>query len=154
LIGPDVYRLDFQASPDAGPVEVFVSSRPDRTDSDKPTLTVRKSPVEVSAPGRTGRIYFHLKPASGVTRVVSVRRLPLQGAANFRDLGGYRASDGRYVRWGLVYRSNHLANLTANDYRYLAGLGIRLVCDVRTEDERKRSPTRWIGPAPEFLAAP
>ncbi len=28
LVGLGVYRIDFQASPDAGPVEVFASSRP------------------------------------------------------------------------------------------------------------------------------
>jgi protein-tyrosine phosphatase len=154
LIGRDLYRIDYRASPDAGPVEVFASSRPDLIDSPKALLAIRKTPADISLPGRPGRIYFHLKPASGQTRVVSIRRLPLDGAANFRDLGGYRASDGHYVRWGLVYRSNHLANLTANDYRYLASLGIRLVCDVRTEAERERSPTQWIGLAPEFLSAP
>ena len=103
LIGPGVYRLDYQAAPDAGPVEVFASSRPDSIDSIKPVLTIRRTPANVSIPGQMGRIYFHLKPASGPTRVVSIRRLPLEGAKNFRDLGGYRTSGGRYVRWGLVY---------------------------------------------------
>ena len=154
LIGVGVYRIDFQASPDAGPIEVFASSRPDRIDSAKPLLTIRKAPAEVSISGHTGRIYFHLKPASGATRVVSVRRLPLEGAKNFRDLGGYRTSDGHYVRWGQVYRSNHLVNLTAKDSEYLGSLGIRLVCDVRSDGERARAPDHWTGNAPEFLAVP
>jgi protein-tyrosine phosphatase len=153
-IRPGVYRLDFQASPDAGPVEVFASSRPDRIDSPRPLLSIRKAPAEVSIWGRTGRIYFHLKPASGTTRVVSIRRLPLEGAKNFRDLGGYRTSDGRYMRWGLVYRSNHLVNLTAKDSEYLNSLGIRLVCDVRSDGERARAPDHWTGNAPEFFAVP
>src|SRR6184192_3796062 len=154
LISPGVYRLDYQASPRAGVVEVFASSRPDRIDSAKPVLTIRKTPAEVSIPGQTGRIYFHLKPASGPTRVVSIRRLPLEGAKNFRDLGGYRTFDGHYVRWGLVYRSNHLVNLTAKDFEYLNSLGIRLVCDVRSEGERARAPDHWSGNAPEFFSVP
>src|SRR6266403_872338 len=154
LISPGVYRLDYQASPQAGGVEVFASSRPDRIDSAKPVLTIRKSPAEVSIPGQTGRIYFHLKPALGPTRVVSIRRLPLEGAKNFRDLGGYRTSDGRYVRWGQVYRSNHLVNLTAKDSENLGSLGIRLVCEVRSDGERARAPDHWTGNAPEFLAVP
>jgi protein-tyrosine phosphatase len=153
-IADGVYRLDYQASPNAGAVEVFASSRPDKIDSAKPVLIIRRPPAQVSVAGRSGRVYFHLKPASGGTRVVSIRRLPLEGATNFRDLGGYRTSDGRYVRWGMVYRSNHLVNLTANDYKYLASLGIRLVCDVRTPGERMRAPTHWMGQAPEFLSAP
>ena len=152
LVGLGVYRIDFQASPDAGPVEVFASSRADRIDSAK--LTIRSAPAEVLISARTSRIYFHLKPASGTTRVVSIRRLPLEGAKNFRDLGGYRTSDGHYVRWGQVYRSNHLANLTAKDSEYLGSLGIRLVCDVRSDGERARAPDHWTGNAPEFLAVP
>jgi len=153
-VGSGVYRIDFQASPGATPVEVFASSRPDRIDSAKAVLTIRRAPVDVSVPDRSGRVYFHLKPAVGATRIVSIRRLPLQGARNFRDLGGYRTSDGRYVRWGLVYRSNHLVNLTARDSEYLSSLGIRLVCDVRSEGERARAPDHWLGNAPEFFSAP
>jgi len=153
-IGPGLYRIDYQASAGAGEVKVFASSRPDGFDSAKPLLTIQHPPADVAVPAGLGRVYFHLKPASGATRVVSIRRLPLEGASNFRDLGGYRTSDGQYVRWGLVYRSNHLANLTAKDYEYLKSLGIRLVCDVRTERERQRSPTRWMGPPPEFLTTP
>lgn len=154
LIAPGVYRLNYQASPGAGPVKVFASSQPDRIDSDKPLVTIQRTPAEVSVPGNPGRIYFHLKPASGPTRVVSVRRLPLEGAKNFRDLGGYRADDGRYVRWGLVYRSNYLVDLTPRDFAYLNALGIRLVCDVRSEAERARSPDEWVGKAPELFSIP
>jgi protein-tyrosine phosphatase len=154
MIGPGTYRLDYRASPGTGPVEVWVSSRPDRIDSATPALSIKQPPAEVLVPAHTGRVYFHLKPPSGTPRVVSVRRLPLEGAPNFRDLGGYRSSDGRYTRWGLVYRSGHLANLTASDYQYLNNLGIRLVCDVRTEGEKTRFPTHWIGQVPEILAVP
>ena len=154
MVGPGVYRVDFQASPGATPVEVFASSRADRIDSAKAVFTIRSPPADVSVSSLSGRVYFHLKPAAGATRVVSVRRLPLEGARNFRDLGGYRASDGRYVRWGLVYRSGHLVNLTARDSQYLGNLGIRLVCDVRSEGERARARGHWQGNAPEFFSVP
>jgi protein-tyrosine phosphatase len=154
LIRPGVYRLNFQASPDAGSVQVFASSSPDRIDFLKPLVTLREAPAEVLVMQNPGRVYFHLKPKSGATRVVSIRRLPLEGAKNFRDLGGYRAADGRYVRWGRVYRSNHLVNLTASDSAYLNALGIRLVCDVRSDGERARAPDHWTGNAPEFFSVP
>jgi len=154
MIRPGTYRLDYRASPGTGAVEVWVSSRPDRIDSATPSLSIKQPPAEVLVPGNPGRVYFHLKPVSGIPRVVSIRRLPLEGAANFRDLGGYPSSDGRYVRWGLVYRSGHLANLTASDYQYLNSLGIRMICDVRTEGERTRFPTHWIGQAPIILTVP
>ncbi len=151
--GPSSYRLSYEAS-EGGPVTVYASSSADRIDTRQPVAVIQKSPAEVSVPGRMGRVYFHLKPENGTTRVVSIRRLPLDGAINFRDLGGYRTKDGKYVRWGLLYRSDHLVNLTEKDYEYLNGLGIKTVCDLRTGFERERSPTAWQGKPPEFLIAP
>jgi protein-tyrosine phosphatase len=154
LSSSGVYTINFQSPPNIGAVEVFASSRPDRVDSAKPVGIIRKAPANVSVPERSGRTYFHLRAPSGDTRVVSVRRLPLEGAKNFRDLGGYRTADGHYVRWGLVYRSGYLADLTKADYEYLSTLGIRLVCDVRADSERTRSPTQWGGSSPEILSVP
>ena len=79
----------------------------------------------------------------------------LEGAANFRDIGGYATADGRHVRRGLVYRSNQLSDLTSKDYERLNGFGIKLVCDFRTDGERQRQPTRWQGnPLPDMMHAP
>ena len=150
--GPSAYRLYFQAPQEAGPVSIYVSAHPDQIDSAKPILVASNGPVEVTVPATSGRVYFHLKPKSGPTRVVSIRRLALEGAANFRDLGGYSTSDGHHVRWGVVYRSGQLTALTAKDYDYLAGIGLRLVCDFRIDTERGRAPTRWQGAAaPEIV---
>lgn len=71
------------------------------------------------------------------------RVLPLAGGRNFRDLGGYETNDGRRVRWGQLFRSGVLSYLTAEDHRHLARFGIRLVCDLRTQHERQREPSRW-----------
>ena len=68
------------------------------------------------------------------------RRLPLQGPDNFRDLGGYEGWQGRPVRWGRLYRSNELAELTTSDLGYLSRLDVKLVCDFRSDGERKEKP--------------
>lgn len=149
--GANSYRISFEGGPANGDVAVFASSRADRIDTRTPLVNARKSPVEVTVPG-TGRVYFHLKPPSGPVRVVSVRRLPLEGAPNFRDLGGYRTTDGRHVKWGLVYRTGKFDKLTEKDYQYVAGLGVELVCDYRMDWERQQAPTKWPGvPRPTFL---
>ncbi len=145
------YRLTFTAAQDAGRIAIYASSSPSRRDSTSPLTVTAASPVSVSVPG-TARVYFHLEPAVGPSRVVSIRRLPLEGARNFRDLGGYRTEDGRFVKWGMLYRSDHLVSLTASDYEYLAKLGIRVVCDLRTPSERAKSPTRWQGTGPEIMS--
>ncbi|HEX9470981.1 MAG TPA: tyrosine-protein phosphatase [Bradyrhizobium sp.] len=64
------------------------------------------------------------------------RHLNLAGASNFRDLGGYRASDGRKVRWRQIFRSNHLGHITEADIEILRGLGIRSAFDFRGTEER------------------
>jgi protein-tyrosine phosphatase len=64
------------------------------------------------------------------------RHLNLAGASNFRDLGGYRASDGRTVRWRQLFRSNHLGNITDGDVEILRGLGLRSAFDFRGTEER------------------
>jgi protein-tyrosine phosphatase len=63
------------------------------------------------------------------------RLLPLVGAYNFRDLGGYRTVDGRVTRWGVLYRSDTLHELTPADLEVLRGLGLASVIDLRTASE-------------------
>ena len=46
------------------------------------------------------------------------RRVPLQGSANFRDIGGYLTTDGSSVRRGVVFRSGSLDQLS-EDFRLL-----------------------------------
>ena len=76
----------------------------------------------------------------------------LEGVANFRDIGGYRTADGRKVRCRQIFRSGGLNNLTNNDFNTLSSLGLRLVCDLRSEHERSNEPTVWPkGFAPDTL---
>jgi len=72
------------------------------------------------------------------------RRIPLDGASNFRDFGGYAASGGR-VRHGLLFRSDRLSRLTEADLRVLQPLGLRLIIDLRRSSERAQAPTAWYG---------
>ena len=64
------------------------------------------------------------------------RHLDLEGASNFRDLGGYPTADGRVVRWRRIFRSNHLGHLTPADIDVVRGLGVRSAFDFRGRDER------------------
>ncbi len=88
-----------------------------------------------------------------VAGAAQTRVLPLQGGRNFRDLGGYRTADGRMVKWGLLYRSGQMHDLTPADYTYLQKLGIRTVCDFRDTRERTNEPTLWpAGHRPKVLS--
>lgn len=76
----------------------------------------------------------------------------LSGAPNFRDMGGALSRDGGRLRDGHLYRSEGLAFLTDTDLEALERLGIRLVCDLRSEKERVARPSRWpTGTEPEWM---
>ncbi|MFK4507938.1 tyrosine-protein phosphatase [Bradyrhizobium daqingense] len=64
------------------------------------------------------------------------RHLALQGASNFRDLGGYPTTDGRTTRWRHIFRSNHLGQLTPADVEIIRALGVRSAFDFRGREER------------------
>jgi protein-tyrosine phosphatase len=64
------------------------------------------------------------------------RHFNLAGASNFRDLGGYRARDGRTVRWRQIFRSNHLGHLTEADIEALRPLRLKSAFDFRGTEER------------------
>jgi protein-tyrosine phosphatase len=70
--------------------------------------------------------------------------VPLLGASNVRDLGGWPADGGR-VRFGCVFRGAALSALTQADAAILAGLGVRTVCDLRGVAECAAAPTLLPG---------
>jgi protein-tyrosine phosphatase len=72
--------------------------------------------------------------------VAAERRLPFEGVTNFRDLGGYLTPSGGRTRWGQVFRSDALHQLTAADLVAFERLGLRVVYDLRSDDERQREP--------------
>ncbi len=128
----------------AGPekVRVFVGDDPDAIARDESIGSLERGELVVRDLPEDRRPYFALVPENGRALIVAERLLPLEGAHNFRDLGGYPTSDGRRVRWGQVYRSDQLGDLTDADLAYLARLGIRTVCDFRSQVEREASPDR------------
>ncbi len=71
------------------------------------------------------------------------RLVPLTGAFNFRDLGGYPGHGGRATRWGTLFLSDSLHQLSESDVRLVQSLGVATVIDLRTDRERDRS-----GPGP------
>ncbi len=63
------------------------------------------------------------------------RVISLEGAVNFRDLGGYVTADGQRTRWRVLFRADGLGELTESDLVVLRELGIRTVVDLRSDYE-------------------
>lgn len=68
------------------------------------------------------------------------RLLPLEGANNFRDLGGYATTDNRVTRWGMLYRSAKLSDLSDDDQAYLQRLHLKRIVDFRSPAETTDEP--------------
>jgi protein-tyrosine phosphatase len=78
-----------------------------------------------------------MKAADMIQTDVYERKLDLSGCGNFRDLGGYEATDGRSVRWRILFRSDALTWLTRQDLDTLQEQGLKLAAgfDLRTPEE-------------------
>jgi len=110
--------------------------------------TVGAISIDVSGLDTTKRHYFIVRARDGqnnseenaieqVDRVVH-----LEGHPNFRDFGGYINSEGKQVRWGMLYRSGELSALTDDDVVMVDNLGLNRVCDLRAEFEVAEEPDR------------
>jgi protein-tyrosine phosphatase len=67
------------------------------------------------------------------------RLIALEGAVNFRDLGGYATEDGLRTRWRVLFRADGLSELTETDLEVMRELGIRTVVDLRSGQEVEQS---------------
>jgi protein-tyrosine phosphatase len=91
------------------------------------------------------QIQFVGGPHDGQTLIVAERDVALEGGVNFRDIGGYKTHDGRYTRWGQVYRSGGLEQLTDGDIARLESMDLQTACDLRTDDEVAEAPDKLPG---------
>lgn len=88
------------------------------------------------------------------------RHIPLQGAFNFRDMGGYITQDGKQVVSGKLYRADALSGLTADDVTTLQNLGLKTIVDYRGDQERvgaenvpiPNTTTHYLDPVADIAA--
>ena len=127
------WTLTWAAPKSAGDVTAYLSEDGGATYGTEPVATGGPSGTATIATSAT-RPFVELVPAKGAPLDVANRVLGLASNTNFRDAGGYRTSDGRWVKYGLVYRSGQLT-LTDEDAATVATLGIVSDYDLRTNSE-------------------
>lgn len=61
----------------------------------------------------------------------SVRAITADGVSNSRDLGGVKTADGKTFKYGMLYRSANLDEITPTGVKQLRMLGIKTELDLR-----------------------
>ncbi|MFD9503009.1 tyrosine-protein phosphatase [Streptomyces sp. NPDC060035] len=98
--------------------------------------------VTVAGLPAADRQWFTLTPSHGRPLRLADRLIKLEGTVNFRDVGGYRTSDGHWVKMAAIYRSDSLDKLTLDDLAKLERLSVHTVYDLRMDSERGAAPDR------------
>lgn len=99
------------------------------------------------------RHHFRLRDQHGTEVIAPERKLGMQGTPNFRDFGGYEVANGRRVKWGFLYRSGQLSNLSEQDVALMQHLEIDLICDFRRVEEQEGDPSRLPQNNPPRIAS-
>jgi protein-tyrosine phosphatase len=140
----DAVRLRWKTRRQNLPVSIYRGDSPETIRRHQPILQVKgETAAEIEHLDPAVPCYFEILAENGAGIIIGERRLPLQGAVNFRELGGYQTSDGRRIKWGKIFRSDHLSRLTDRDLVFLQRLKIQSVCDFRTLTEARKRPDRF-----------
>ena len=79
--------------------------------------------------------------AANLREIDPRRAVPLEGAYNVRDLGGYETADGRQVRWRTLFRAADIHALSPSDQSTLIDIGVGTVIDLRGSRELIEAPS-------------
>lgn len=121
--------------------ELYAGASPDSIDFSKPILSGKSAgtfPLDVPV---DKRYYFELVSKAG-SAALAERHLPMAGGFNFRDLGGYKTKEGKFVKWGKIIRSDDLSKLTDADLEYLSSMPLLTDIDYRSVEEIKPAPDK------------
>lgn len=123
------------------PWSLYAGSSIDNIDESKAILEGNKAGNYTLNINDSVRSYFKLiTPKS--TMILAETHLPMDGGYNFRDLGGIKNKDGRFIKWGKIIRSDDLNKLTDTDLAYLSSIPIVNIIDFRSEEEIAAAPDK------------
>lgn len=83
-----------------------------------------------------GRKFFRLKVNRTFSDIISNRFFKMDSLQNFRDMGGYATSDKKQMKWGMLYRSGELSDVSPRDVKVLDALNIASIVDFRDDGEK------------------
>lgn len=124
--------------------QLYMGNAPTKSVINKMICESESGRFSIVLPVSEGPYYFIAKSKTSSTNIFSERVIPLNNARNVRDMGGYQTNDGKFVKWGLLYRGDHLQNLDSEDISLLQKMEIQTIVDYRSEHELVFYPNKEI----------
>lgn len=140
--------------PDRLSYDIYWGTEPTISKDNKQYLLSSASQlITFDNPNPTQRLYFYLCSEKN-HYLIAERKVMIANLNNLRDLGGYLTNDGRLTKFGLLFRSDDLYPLTANECLYLENMNIQSIIDYRSSAERNSRPNKPILTANQYICSP
>lgn len=131
-------------NPSTNWIRVEISSQATQVEACMETAAGEEKEMTFHLPRQAALYYYKLTWNGGQSRWFGERVLPLDGAINVRDMGGYETTDGKFVKWGMLYRGDQINQITDADCRLLERARLRTIVDFRSEHEQLLRPNRTL----------
>jgi len=132
------YIIKWEINPhnEEGKVGIYMS-KDDTSFPEPPLLNVSVNDFVVNIPTNDsiGRSFFRLKVDKTNSGIISNRVFRMDSIQNFRDAGGYFTTEREQVKWGKLYRSGELSEISRKDKNVLDALQIKTIIDFRDHEE-------------------
>ncbi|NDW17326.1 tyrosine-protein phosphatase [Dysgonomonas sp. 216] len=141
------YVLKWEVFPekDSARIEIFESDNDSVFSGDPVKVTYVNDYIAV-LPSQKNKVreFFKLKIGRTTSSIISNRFFDLDGVQNFRDVGGYVTRANKQMRWGKIFRSGYLTNMSEADKDVLKGLGVKTVVDLRSNKHSSQKPKTGV----------
>lgn len=81
-----------------------------------------------------------------------VRWISVDGVGNVRDMGGWKTTSGKTVKYGMLYRGRKLEDVTEEGIATIKQLGLKTELDIRYASQKFQTP--GTGMNYEFIESP
>lgn len=123
-----------------GDWELYAGPTAEEINFDEPVLAGSGNTEKTINISNSARSIFQFN-AGNDQAILAERHLPMSGRYNFRDLGGFKTVDGKFVKWGKLFRSDELSeDLTSEDNTYLSSIPLISIVDFRSQEEKDETP--------------
>lgn len=130
----------------SGPYHLLIGNKPNVNYIKRVVAKSADGIFQIKVPVKDLPQYYIIKAINSdfSTNLFAERVIPIKNAINVRDMGGYQANDGRFLKWGLLYRGDQLSKLDEDDLQVLMNYNFETLVDYRSPHERQYHPNRFL----------